>query len=53
MPFHQLVTINGTKIFDTTLAEVSLNPGLAAGAFTVPDVLRGKEAAPDAVDTVR
>jgi glyoxylase-like metal-dependent hydrolase (beta-lactamase superfamily II) len=53
MPFHQLITINGTKIFDTTLTEVSLNPGLAADAFTVPDVLRGKAAAPAPVDKVQ
>jgi hypothetical protein len=37
MPFHPLITINGTKIFDTTLTEVSLKPGLPADAFTVPD----------------
>jgi glyoxylase-like metal-dependent hydrolase (beta-lactamase superfamily II) len=53
MPFHQLITINGTKIFDTRLTEVSLNPELPADTFTVPDVLRGKAAAPAPVDKVR
>jgi hypothetical protein len=27
MPFDQLITIKGLKIFDTTLTEVFLNPG--------------------------
>jgi glyoxylase-like metal-dependent hydrolase (beta-lactamase superfamily II) len=53
MPFHQLITLNGTKIFDTTLTEVSLNPGLPADAFTIPDALRGKAAAPAPIDKVR
>jgi hypothetical protein len=53
MPFHQLITINGLKIFDTTLTEVSLNPALSADAFTVPDALRGKAAAPAPVETVK
>jgi glyoxylase-like metal-dependent hydrolase (beta-lactamase superfamily II) len=53
MPYHQLITLNGTKIFDTTLTDVSLNPGLSADAFTVPDMLRGKAAAPAPVDKVR
>ena len=44
MPFHQLITLNGTKIFDTTLTEVTLNQGLPADTFTVPDALRGKAA---------
>jgi hypothetical protein len=35
MPFHQLMTLNGTKIFDTMLTDVSFNPGLPADAFTV------------------
>jgi len=35
--FHQLITINGSTIFDTTLMEVSLNPALPADAFTVAD----------------
>ena len=26
MPFHQVITINGLKIFDTTLTDVSVNP---------------------------
>jgi glyoxylase-like metal-dependent hydrolase (beta-lactamase superfamily II) len=53
MPFHQLITLNGTKIFDTTLTDVSLNPALPADAFTIPDVLRGKAAAPAPVDAVK
>ena len=35
-----------------TLTEVSANPGLPADAFTVPDILRGKAAAPAPVDEV-
>ncbi len=53
MPFHQLITANGTKIFDTTLTGVTFNPPLPADAFTVPAVLRGKAAPPAAVDTVK
>jgi glyoxylase-like metal-dependent hydrolase (beta-lactamase superfamily II) len=53
MPFHRPITLSGTKIFDTTLTEVSVNPGLPADAFTVPDALRGKAAAPAPVDKAR
>jgi glyoxylase-like metal-dependent hydrolase (beta-lactamase superfamily II) len=53
MPFRQLITLNGLKIFDTTLTAVALNPGLPADAFTIPEALRGKAAAPASVDKVR
>ena len=52
MPFRQVYTLNGVKIFDTTLSGVTLNPQLPADAFTVPTALRGKApkaAAPDKV----
>jgi glyoxylase-like metal-dependent hydrolase (beta-lactamase superfamily II) len=52
MPFHQLITINGLKIFDTTLTQVSLNPALSADTFAIPDELRGKAAGPAPVDKV-
>jgi glyoxylase-like metal-dependent hydrolase (beta-lactamase superfamily II) len=53
MPFHQLITINGTKIFDTTLTDVAFNPALPADTFAIPEVLRGKAAAPAPVDKVK
>ena len=40
LPFHQLVTINGIKIFDIKLDNVRLNPQVAVDAFTVPAALR-------------
>ena len=42
MPFHQVITVNGTKIFDTTLTQVTFNPQIAVDAFTVPASIRGK-----------
>ena len=53
MPFQQVITLNGTKIFDTTLTNVSVNPGIPADAFAIPDALRGKAAAPAPVEKVR
>ena len=52
-PFHQVITINGTKIFDTTLTEASVNPALAADTFAIPAELRGKAEAPAPVEKVR
>ncbi|HMI97716.1 MAG TPA: MBL fold metallo-hydrolase [Micropepsaceae bacterium] len=52
MPFHQVITVNGTKIFDTTLTQVTFNPQLAVDAFTVPAALRGKAAAPAPVGKI-
>jgi glyoxylase-like metal-dependent hydrolase (beta-lactamase superfamily II) len=52
MPFHQLYTLNGVKIFDTHLTNVSLNPQIAADTFTVPAPLRGKAPAAQPVGKV-
>jgi glyoxylase-like metal-dependent hydrolase (beta-lactamase superfamily II) len=52
-PFHQTITINGIKIFDTQLQSVGMNPQLAVDAFTVPSALRRKAPPPAAVDKVR
>jgi hypothetical protein len=40
LPFHHLVTINGTKIFDAKYDMVRLNAQVAVDAFTVPVALR-------------
>src|SRR5258706_6546292 len=53
VPFHQVITINGLKIFDTTLTDVSVNSALPADAFAIPAELRGKAAAPAPVENVR
>ena len=50
---HQVITINGLKIFDTTLTEASVNSALPADAFAIPAELRGKAAAPAPVENVR
>jgi glyoxylase-like metal-dependent hydrolase (beta-lactamase superfamily II) len=42
MPFRQIYTLNGVKIFDTTVTQVRLNPQIATDAFTVPAAIRGK-----------
>jgi glyoxylase-like metal-dependent hydrolase (beta-lactamase superfamily II) len=52
MPFHQLYTINGIKIFDVQLNNVSLNAQVAADAFAAPAQLRGKAAAPQPIGKV-
>jgi glyoxylase-like metal-dependent hydrolase (beta-lactamase superfamily II) len=52
MPFQQLYTINGTKIFEVHLNNVSLNAQVAADAFAAPAQLRGKAAAPQPVGKV-
>jgi hypothetical protein len=36
VPFHKVITINGLKIFDTTLTEASVNSTLPADAFAIP-----------------
>lgn len=51
-PFKQVTTINGTKIFDTTIQSVTFNPLVPVDAFTVPRALRGKAAAPAPVTQV-
>jgi glyoxylase-like metal-dependent hydrolase (beta-lactamase superfamily II) len=52
-PFKQVTTINGTKIFDTTIQSVAFNPQIPVDAFTVPRALRGKAAAAASPDKVR
>jgi glyoxylase-like metal-dependent hydrolase (beta-lactamase superfamily II) len=52
-PFRQVTTINGTKIFDTTIQSVAFNPQIPVDAFTVPRALRGKADAPAPVDKIR
>ena len=52
LPFHRLVTLNGTKIFDTTITKVDLNPQIAADSFTIPIPLRGKAPPPAAIGKV-
>jgi glyoxylase-like metal-dependent hydrolase (beta-lactamase superfamily II) len=46
MPFHQLITVNGIKIFDIKLDTIRFNPPIAVDAFTVPTALRGKAPPP-------
>jgi glyoxylase-like metal-dependent hydrolase (beta-lactamase superfamily II) len=45
-PFHITYTLNGVKVFETTLSEVQTNGLFAADAFTVPAAIRGKAPAP-------
>jgi len=52
LPFHRVHTLNGTKIFDTTITKVDLNPQLAADSFTIPVPLRGKAPPPAAIGKV-
>jgi len=46
LPFHQVITANGNKIFDITYSEVRLNPQQAVDAYTVPVALRRGAPAP-------
>ena len=50
VPFHQVITINGLKIFDTTVTEASANSALPADAFGIPAELRGKAAGVSVID---
>jgi glyoxylase-like metal-dependent hydrolase (beta-lactamase superfamily II) len=52
MPYHQLYTLNGVKIFDVHLNNVSLNAPVAGDAFAAPAQLRGKAAAPQPIGKV-
>jgi glyoxylase-like metal-dependent hydrolase (beta-lactamase superfamily II) len=45
-PFRITYTLNGFKVFDTTISEVQANGLFAADAFTVPAAIRGKAPAP-------
>jgi glyoxylase-like metal-dependent hydrolase (beta-lactamase superfamily II) len=46
LPYHQLYTLNGVKIFDIAVQNYTLNPSLPANAFPVPDALKGKAVKP-------
>jgi len=52
LPFHHLITINGTKIFDVKYDNVRLNPQVAVDAFTVPVALRRGAPAPAPIGQV-
>ena len=45
-PFHITYTLNGQKVFETTITERTVNSILPADAFTVPAAVRGRAAAP-------
>jgi glyoxylase-like metal-dependent hydrolase (beta-lactamase superfamily II) len=45
VPYHRVYTLNGVKVFDTTITDVSINPALPAVSFAVPDGLQGENAA--------
>ena len=53
MPYHRLITANGTKIFDTTIQSIAFNPQIPVDAFTVPAALRRKAAGPAPQDQVK
>jgi hypothetical protein len=50
---HQVITIDGLKMFGTALTEASVNSTLAADASAIPAELRGKAAALAPVENVR
>jgi len=52
LPFHTVYTLNGVKIFDTTISQATVNTTLAADAFRAPPALRGKAAPPAAIGKV-
>jgi glyoxylase-like metal-dependent hydrolase (beta-lactamase superfamily II) len=52
LPYRVTYTLNGVKIFDTTVTSYAMNPSLASDAFTVPAVIRGKAAKPAPVGKV-
>ena len=47
-PFHITYTLNGQKVFETTISEIRVNTQLAADSFTVPAAIRGKAPPPAA-----
>ena len=51
-PHHITYTLNGQKIFETTISEIRLNGILAADTFTVPAAIRGKAPPPAALAKV-
>jgi glyoxylase-like metal-dependent hydrolase (beta-lactamase superfamily II) len=52
LPFHTVYTLNGVKIFDTTVNQATVNTTLAADAFRAPPALRGGAAPPAAIGKV-
>src|SRR5262249_36906315 len=52
VPYHIVYTLNGFKIFDTTIQQVTVNTILAADAFRAPPALRGKAAMPAPIGKV-
>jgi len=48
LPYRITHTLNGVKVFDTTVNAYDLNPSLAVDAFRAPAALRGKAVAPPA-----
>jgi glyoxylase-like metal-dependent hydrolase (beta-lactamase superfamily II) len=51
-PFHIVYTLNGQKVFETTITERTVNAVLPADAFTVPAAIRGRAPAPAALARV-
>ena len=49
LPFHIVHTLNGVKIFDTTIAEYRTNAAQATDVFNIPAALRGKASKPASV----
>jgi glyoxylase-like metal-dependent hydrolase (beta-lactamase superfamily II) len=45
-PFHITYTLNGQKVFETTITDRTVNNQLPADAFTVPAAIRGRAAPP-------
>jgi glyoxylase-like metal-dependent hydrolase (beta-lactamase superfamily II) len=48
-PFRITYTLNGEKVFETTITERTVNNQLPADAFTVPAAIRGRAPAPAAL----
>ena len=51
-PFHITYTLNGTKVFETTIDQITTNGLIASDTFTVPVAVRGKAPAPAAIGKV-
>jgi glyoxylase-like metal-dependent hydrolase (beta-lactamase superfamily II) len=52
LPYRITYTLNGVKIFDTTVNNYNLNPSLASDAFTEPRALRGRAVPPAPIGKV-
>ena len=51
-PHHITYTLNGQKVFETTINSITANTQIAADAFTVPIAVRGKAPPPAALAKV-